>query len=194
MSLEIKGLTKRFDSNTLFENFSYKFYDTGIYAIAGPSGRGKTTLLRMICALDEDYLGEIIGGGLENCSFAFQEYRLFPQISALMNVAVANGGNADEYTLKHAKKMLLRLGFTEDEMELLPSELSGGMKQRVALARAFMKTSSILLLDEPTKELDPALRNTLREIIKEEAKSRLIIFVSHNDDDISSLNAYKICL
>ena len=90
--------------------------------------------------------------------------------------------------------MLLSLGFRENDLYLLPDELSGGMKQRVSLARAFLFDAPILLLDEPTKELDPSNADTVRKIIKEQSLTRLVILVSHNGEDIDKLGATKINL
>ena len=81
-----------------------------------------------------------------------------------------------------AKALLSRLNFSEADMYLMPSQLSGGMKQRISFARAIMKNSSCLLLDEPTKELDAELVKKLSEIIENEAKSRLVILVTHDEE------------
>ena len=164
----------------------------GIYALSGNSGAGKTTLLRIIAGLDTAYTGSIIGGGITNTSFSFQEYRLFPHLTALENVIVANGNIDDSALLEKGKELLQRLGFTPSELMLLPSELSGGMKQRVSLVRAFLRNTPILLLDEPTKELDEKIRTKLYEIIKEEGEKRLVIVVSHHIEDFENLNATKI--
>ena len=83
MSLKIKNLSKSFGRKAIFDNFSFDFCDTGVYIISGERGKGKTTLLRIIAGLDKSYSGEIKGGGIENVSFAFQEYRLFPNLSAI---------------------------------------------------------------------------------------------------------------
>ena len=107
--LEIKNLSKSFDDKILFKNFSYSFSDRGIYAVVGESGIGKTTLLRMIAGLDKDYDGEIIGGGIGKVSFAFQEYRLFPWLSAIDNVIFAISDRKDEAVTKKAYKMLSKL-------------------------------------------------------------------------------------
>ena len=189
MSLKIANLSKKFGEKTIFDGFSYEFSDCGIYAITGESGRGKTTLLRMIAGLDKKFKGEIFGGGFDNVSFCFQEYRLFPQLSAIENVSEVCG-----VSIKEAEKMLLKLGFMSTDLSLRPDEISGGMKQRVSLARAFLKKSPILLLDEPTKELDEALKSVLYSVIEEESKSRLVIFVSHNKSDIQALNPVVINL
>ena len=192
MQLILKNLTKSFDNKSILENFSYEFPDIGIFALLGESGSGKTTLLRMIAGLDSSYDGEIQGGGIKNVSFAFQEYRLFPELTALENAVIANGDKEDTNLSSKAKKILLTLGFTEDDLELLPRELSGGMKQRVSITRAFLKNTPILLLDEPTKELDENIRRTLYEMIRAEAKKRLVIIVSHQSEDLEELKAIKI--
>ena len=193
MSLEIKNLTKRFGKKTIISELSYRFSDKGLYILRGKSGIGKTTLLRIIAGLDKDYSGEIIDGGIGRISFAFQEYRLFPQLSALENVMIASKNINDVDEIK-AKDLLTQLGFLPEDMQLLPSELSGGMKQRVSLARAFMKNAPVILLDEPTKELDAALCRQVCEMIKKIAEDKLVILVTHRGDDISLLDGELIDL
>lgn len=193
MSLEIKNLTKRFGKKTIFSDFSYAFSDKGVYILRGKSGVGKTTLLRIIAGLDKDYIGEIIDGDIGRVSFAFQEYRLFPQLSALENVMIASKDNSDTEK-SAAADLLVRLGFLPEDMQLLPSELSGGMKQRVSLARAFMKNAPVILLDEPTKELDATLCERVCEMIKEIAEEKLVILVTHKEEDLYLLDGELINL
>jgi ABC-type multidrug transport system ATPase subunit len=193
MSLEIKNLTKRFGKKTIISEFSYHFSEKGLYILRGKSGIGKTTLLRIIAGLDKDYSGEIIEGGIGRISFAFQEYRLFPQLSALENVMIASKDDSDA-NKNIAMDLLSQLGFSFEEMSLLPSELSGGMKQRVSLARTFMKNAPVILLDEPTKELDAILCRQVCEMIKKIAEDKLVILVTHRDDDISLLDGELIDL
>ena len=193
MSLEIKNLTKRFGKKTIISEFSYHFSEKGLYILRGKSGIGKTTLLRIIAGLDKDYSGEIIEGGIGRVSFAFQEYRLFPQLSALENVMIASKDDGDA-NKNIAMDLLSQLGFSFEEMSLLPSELSGGMKQRVSLARTFMKNAPVILLDEPTKELDAILCRQVCEMIKKIAEDKLVILVTHRDDDISLLDGELIDL
>jgi len=193
MSLSIQNLYKSFGDKNIFSDFSYEFSDKGIYALRGESGIGKTTLLRMISGLDNDYYGSILGGGASNVSFAFQEYRLFSNLNAIENVMIASKDESPN-DLLYAKHLLERLGFSENDMELFPAELSGGMKQRVSLARAFLKKSPILLLDEPTKELDKELVDTVLELIRAEGKKRLVVLVSHDLTDSERLFATEIIL
>lgn len=188
MSIEIKDLKKSFEDKKIFDGFSYVFPDKGIFALVGPSGIGKTTLLRTISRLDLDYTGEIIKGR-STFSFAFQEYRLFPELSALDNVIVPNFDKPTEKQTNICKNVLLDFGFRADELSLFPSELSGGMKQRVSLARAFVNSADVLLIDEPTKELDESNAKKVLERIKSEGNSRLVIIVTHNQGDIEYLNA-----
>ena len=187
--LSIKKLSKSFGEKQIFKDFSLDLPDRGLFVICGDSGTGKTTLLRMICGLDKDFSGVIQGGGLKNCSVAFQEYRLFPQLSALDNLVFANYDKKDEKNTKEALEALLSLGFSSEDTALLPSELSGGMKQRTSLARAILRKSPLLLLDEPTKELDEENALKVLEMIKKEADSRLVLLITHNKSDAEFLNA-----
>ncbi len=189
MSLTINNLCKSFDGKAVLTGFSYDFPDCGIYALQGESGAGKTTLLRIIAGLEKDYSGEVLGGGIGSCSMAFQEHRLFPQLTALENVVFAISDKKDKAVCKKATDILAGLGLSESDISLLPEELSGGMKQRVSLARAFIKDAPILLLDEPTKELDGANAALVRKMILEAGKSRLVIIATHSAEDIDTLEA-----
>lgn len=192
MKLTLKNINKSFDNKLIFDDFSYTFSDRGIYAIVGDSGTGKTTLLRMIAGLDKSYDGEISGGGIQNVSYAFQEHRLFPNLTAIENVIIPNGDCNDPSLYDEAKDVLNTLGISNDDFSLLPNELSGGMKQRVALARAFLRKKPILLLDEPTKELDENIRLSLYKLIEKESNIRLVIIVSHHNEDLIHLKATEI--
>ncbi|MBO7196922.1 MAG: ATP-binding cassette domain-containing protein [Clostridia bacterium] len=194
ISLSIKNLTKRFDEKTVITGLSYDFPDKGLYAIVGESGIGKTTLLRIIAGLDADHEGEVVGGGIGQVSFAFQEHRLFPTISALENVIFAISDKKTEAVTKNAMSLLRSLGIGKDDFSLKPDELSGGMKQRVSLARAILKDAPILLLDEPTKELDAGNCEAVLRLIAKEAERRLVIMVSHDLTQINSLGTKTIRL
>lgn len=188
MSLIIKNLTKKFDDKTIIDNLSYEFPDHGVVAITGESGIGKTTLLRIISGLEKNYDGEVLGSGFSNVSFAFQEYRLFSNLSALDNVIFAISDTKNEAVVKKAKEMLLSLGLKESDFDLFPGELSGGMKQRVSLARAFLKDAPLLLLDEPTKELDKENITLLTAVIQKISEDRLVVIVTHSLEDIECLS------
>ncbi len=194
MSLSLNNVTKQFDKKLLFENLSFEFPEHGVFAVVGDSGVGKTTLLRMIAGLDKKFKGKITGGGFDNVSFVFQEYRLFDNLNALENITEAVFEKATKQNLEDALLILKQLGFSENDALLFPNELSGGMRQRVSIARALLKNSKVLLLDEPTKELDYELKMKLLHLIKNEGKRRLVIIVTHNADDILYLDAVKISI
>ena len=177
MSLKLNNISKSFGEKNILSNFSYCFSDKGLYIIRGESGIGKTTLLRIISGLDEKYDGEVENGGIGNVSVMFQEYRLFPTLSALKNASIPNKDS--DHTREAA--LLMRLGFLDADLKKKPHHLSGGMKQRVAFVRAVSMSSPILILDEPTKELDADTARIMAEIIAEEAKERLVIVVTHDE-------------
>ena len=156
----------------------------------GPSGVGKTTLLRIVAGLDREFSGSVTGGGLGNVSYVFQEYRLFPTLTALDNAALVF---EDKSKGREAARLLLtELGFSEDELRLYPHGLSGGMKQRVSLARALLSDAPVLLLDEATKELDSELVSKVLGMIKKEAEHRTVIMVTHNPDEAKILGATEV--
>lgn len=192
MSLTLKSVTKKFGNKEIIRDFSYDFPDCGLFLLVGESGAGKTTLLRLVSGLDKSYLGEISGGGLGKCSVAFQEYRLFPTLSALDNVAVVLGEKIGDSERERARAALLTLGLTEESHALLPSQLSGGMKVRVSLARAFVKDAPLLLLDEPTKELDTENLSLVLSAIEKEAERRLVIAVTHDRELFSQMTHTEI--
>ena len=189
-ALKLSNLTKSFGEKTLFSNLSAELPAHGLYLLLGDSGTGKTTLLRMIAGLDRDYSGVIEGGGTESISFAFQEHRLLPALSALRNVSepLRAAGMPKDEAVTVARDALLSVGLAEGDLALRPAALSGGMRQRVSLARAFAVKRPILLLDEPEKELDETLRARLSALIANEAKHRLVIVVTHTPERLTALS------
>ena len=188
--LQINSLSKKFDEKVLFANLTYTF-EKGIYLIKGESGRGKTTLLRMIAGLDTDFDGEILGGGPRNVSVSFQEYRLFEHLNAIENVTVIFEKN-DTGSMEKAKNTLDALGISGKDQLLSPSEMSGGMKLRVSIARALCKDAPILLLDEPSRELNTEFIQKIADILNERKNLQTIIIVTHDNSIEQMLDLPKI--
>ena len=175
--LELKQISKRFGDKQILSDFNLLVPEKQIVAIVGPSGGGKTTLLRMLAGLETIDSGQIIYNGenlpldaLENrnlLGFVFQDFQLFPHLSVLENLILSpiktmNVSKAE--ASKKALSLLERLGL-ENHADAYPFSLSGGQKQRVALARAMMIDPEIIGYDEPTSALDPALRLEVEKLI-----------------------------
>ena len=191
--LELKNISKKFKDKEILSNFNLKVEENKILAIVGPSGGGKTTLLRMLAGLESIDSGEIIFNG-ENLSlnelekrnllgFVFQDFQLFPHMTVLENLVISPiqtmGIKKDEAEAK-AIKLLEQLGL-ENHYNSYPNSLSGGQKQRVALARAMMIEPKIIGYDEPTSALDPELRLEVEKLILQNKKLGITqIVVTHD--------------
>ena len=191
--LELKNISKKFKDKEILSNFNLKVEENKILAIVGPSGGGKTTLLRMLAGLESIDTGEIILNG-ENLplnelekrnllGFVFQDFQLFPHMTVLENLVISPiqtmGIKKDEAEAK-AIKLLEQLGL-ENHCKSYPHSLSGGQKQRVALARAMMIEPKIIGYDEPTSALDPELRLEVEKLILQNKKLGITqIVVTHD--------------
>lgn len=191
--LELKNISKKFKDKKILSNFNLKVEENKILAIVGPSGGGKTTLLRMLAGLESIDSGEIIFNG-ENLplnelekrnllGFVFQDFQLFPHMTVLESLVISPiqtmGIKKDEAEAK-AIKLLEQLGL-ENYCKSYPHSLSGGQKQRVALARAMMIEPKIIGYDEPTSALDPELRLEVEKLILQNKKLGVTqIVVTHD--------------
>ena len=175
--LELRNISKRFGDKQILSDFNLTIHEGKILAIVGPSGGGKTTLLRMLAGLEKIDSGEVFYNGeslaldeltkRQLLGFVFQDFQLFPHLSVLENLTISpvkmNGMSQEEANGK-ARALLERLGLAGFE-DAFPYSLSGGQKQRVALARAMMIDPGIIGYDEPTSALDPALRLEVEKLI-----------------------------
>lgn len=175
--LELKNISKRFGEKQIISDLNLKVPEKQILAIVGPSGGGKTTLLRMLAGLETIDSGDIIYNGEELpldelekrnlLGFVFQDFQLFPHLTVLENLTLSpikTKNVAKEDAEKKAINLLTRLGLAE-HVNAYPYSLSGGQKQRVALARAMMIDPEIIGYDEPTSALDPELRLEVEKLI-----------------------------
>ena len=204
--LEIKNIKKSYRLDKYVQhalnNISLNFRKNEFVAILGPSGSGKTTLLNIIGGLDRYDSGDLIINGKStkkfkdrdfdayrnnSVGFIFQSYNLINHISILNNVEMAMtlSGKSSSYRKKKAKELLKRVGL-EDHIYKKPNQLSGGQMQRVAIARALANDPKIILADEPTGALDTKTSKQIMDLIKEIAKDKLVIMVTHNPELASS--------
>ena len=200
--LEIKNIGKVYHSEdfkqTALNNVSISFRENEFVSILGPSGSGKTTLLNIIGGLDKFTSGDLIINGKStkkysdrdwdtyrnhSIGFVFQSYNLIPHQNILANVelALTLSGVQKSERRKKALEALKKVGL-EDHIKKRPNQLSGGQMQRVAIARALVNNPDILLADEPTGALDSKTSKQIMDLLKEVAKDRLVIMVTHNKE------------
>ncbi len=187
--LEIKNITKKYGFDTVLDDISMRFEKDKPTVIMGESGKGKTTLLRIISGLEKPDLGEISLDG-ERIAYMFQEDRLLPWKNALDNVRAV----LPKDKLDLADKFFSATGLDIDsDGKKYPDELSGGMRQRAAFARflAYAEASdaTILLLDEPFSALDSETAGRMSELLRTAAKGKYLAVVSHDESDAVMLGA-----
>lgn len=200
--LELKGICKRYVTQSFtqvaLDSVSLSFRDNEFVAILGPSGSGKTTMLNVIGGLDHFDSGDLLIDGISTkdfhdrdwdayrnnrIGFVFQSYNLIPHQTVLENVELAltltGVGHAERR--QRAREALEKVGLGE-HVNKRPSQLSGGQMQRVAIARALINDPEIVLADEPTGALDSTTSVQVMDLLKDVARDRLVIMVTHNPE------------
>ena len=200
--IQLNHIKKEYKTGDLvqkaLDDVSLNLRDNEFVAILGPSGSGKTTLLNVIGGLDRYDSGDLIINGISTkkytdrdwdsyrnhtIGFVFQSYNLIPHQTVLSNVelALTISGISGAERRSRATKALEQVGLG-DQLHKHPSEMSGGQMQRVAIARALVNNPDILLADEPTGALDSDTSIQVMELLKEVAKDRLVVMVTHNPE------------
>ena len=200
--LELKNIVKDYSAGDArveaLRGVDLEFGDSEFAAILGPSGCGKTTLLNIIGGLDRYTSGDLVIRGKStkqfterdwdtyrnhSVGFVFQSYNLIPHQTVLSNVelALTLSGVSREERRRRAAEALEKVGLG-DQLKKKPNQLSGGQMQRVAIARALVNNPEVLLADEPTGALDSETSIQVMEILRQVAKDRLVIMVTHNPE------------
>lgn len=204
---EINNVSMIYDMNSdekmyALNGVDLQLPDRGLVGVIGPSGSGKSTLMYCLSTLKSPSEGSILYNGQEitkysnrqrevtrrgEFGFVFQKHYLVPYMDAIDNVIVA--GNEDDKTLRtKAAEFLTALGLKEREFHKKPSKLSGGQCQRVAIARAMINNPKVISADEPTASLDHENAFNVMKILKEYAKDRLVIVVTHDRSILSDVD------
>lgn len=183
----ISRLYKSFGGRPVLENFSAVFPEGCCTALMGPSGRGKTTLLRILMGLERADSGKIEGLSGKRLAAVFQEDRLFPALSARQNLLAVCPGAADA----QADRLLEEMGLWESRTKRM-REMSGGMKRRVAIARALLYAPEILLLDEPFGGMDEKTREQAAACIRAHTAGETLLLVTHSLAETALLGAEKV--
>ena len=210
--LKIRGLKKSFGNNTVLKGVDLDIMEGEILVIVGPSGGGKTTLLRVITGLEtcEEGTIEIAGDVLckngkyadkksindirKNIGLVFQGFNLFPHKSVLENIIEAPTrvlGEKKENAIVNAIEILTFLGLA-DKAKNYPCELSGGQKQRVAIGRALALNPKLMCFDEPTSALDPSLTKDVATLIKSLSQKGMSMLIITHDMEFAKLVSNKI--
>lgn len=200
--LQLKDVVKRYGAGdntvTALNGVNITFRENEFVAILGHSGCGKTTMLNIIGGLDHYTSGDLIINGVStkkykdrdwdayrnhSIGFIFQSYNLIPHQTVLSNVelALTISGVSKSERRKRAKEALEKVGLG-NQLHKKPNQMSGGQMQRVAIARALINNPDILLADEPTGALDSETSIQVMELLKEIAKDKLVIMVTHNPE------------
>ena len=188
--IEISHLFKTFENKSVLNDVNLTFEAGKVTAVMGPSGQGKTTLARIIAGLETADLGKVLIGGREaldgsyagRTAFLFQEDRLLPWLNIYDNIAIGGG---DSNRIKELARQLE----IETELWKLPDELSGGQRHRAALARTFAADAPLMILDEPFRGLDDALKDRIIDrVCTAETSGRTVFLITHSEEDAKSLS------
>lgn len=194
-AIEVKNITKAFGSQVVLNDFSVDFTGEGVTVLLGPSGTGKSTLLRCINGLETIDSGDILVNGLSvrqksnlgkirmTCGMVFQQTVLFPHLDVLQNLTMSpvkllgmDRAEANEKAIALLKKVGL-----ESKLHSRHNELSGGEQQRIAIARALMMNPQALLLDEITSALDPEMSREVLTVLEQLAAEGVCMLVVTHD-------------
>lgn len=189
--IQLENVKKSYSKKTVFDIPALTL-NTGFTCLTGPSGCGKTTLGRVISGLERSDSGSITG--VDGASVVlFQESRLLPSLTAYQNVTAIC---RTEEGKRLGRNLLLRLLFTEDDMNKRPSELSGGMARRVSIVRAvvfaYENSGTFALLDEPFTGIDPETRAIAADILKEYISERTVLVITHDVKECGLLGGKTI--
>ena len=186
--MEVKNLCKAYGDRPVLENVSFTV-GVGVTALWGPSGVGKTTLLRILLGLEKPDSGELMGTAVR-WSAVFQEDRLCETFSAVDNVLMTSPSSMSRAEVRRELMELL----PEEVLDRPAATLSGGQKRRVAICRALCALSELLILDEPFTGLDAGTKADVIRYLQKKSAGKLTLLSTHQEEDILALDGIQITI
>lgn len=172
--LILRNVSKSYGDNAVLKSMDHTFFPGSVTCVMGPSGRGKTTLLRIIAGLEQPDSGTV-SGRPEKIAFVFQENRLSEDFNAVSNIFAVAGRDVSRADIE---RELANVGI--DDLKSPVRTFSGGMKRRVAIVRAMLAEAEMILLDEPFTGLDPKLRLEMIDYVRKKTAGKTVVFVTHD--------------
>lgn len=179
--IEVKNVSKSFNGQKIFENISFDVQKGECVALCGASGKGKTTLMRIIAGLESADTGTVFIPENTRKTYVFQENRLFENRNAIDNIlCIAPDKERAVYFLERCN--------LSSDMHKKVAQFSGGMKRRLAIARALSFGGDIYFFDEPLRELDKDNLSDITQLIKEEINGKTALLITHDNSSLNSLS------
>ena len=190
MNIALHDIVKTYGNTNVLRRVNWEIAQGEIYCLMGPSGTGKTTLLRVLLGLEEPDSGSIEGIVPGQISAMFQEDRLCETLTPVENVALVMPGSTSRRRVRHFLEEIL----PHDCMKRPAMQLSGGMRRRVSLARAVAYDSQVIVLDEPFTGLDEDTKKSVIAFLLNHRQGRTLIVSTHSSDDVELLGGRKVML
>ena len=190
MAIKLMNISKKYDDKVVLDNISYEIKEGVITCIMSPSGRGKTTLLRIMMGLELPDAGVILGLDSLQKSAVFQEDRLCENLTVACNIKMVSRKSLEKDQLLEAIK---KVELPADCLGQPVGHLSGGQQRRVAILRALMTEYDILFMDEPFKGLDVKTKKQVMHYVLETTEEKTVILVTHDEVECQIMSNEMIC-